>query len=53
MNLIHQKLYLNETDTRIGIKEYLEQLLQHIQLSFRDKTRAIVLNVDADDNSGS
>lgn len=34
MNLIHNKLYQNETDTKIAIKEYLNGLMDLLKVSF-------------------
>ncbi|HEY0245403.1 MAG TPA: sensor histidine kinase, partial [Mucilaginibacter sp.] len=47
MNLIHQQLYQEERDTLIAMKEYLEQLISHIQISM-GRNRNIGLTVMAE-----
>lgn len=34
MNLIHNKLYLNDKTTQIEMKDYITQLVEHIRVSF-------------------
>lgn len=46
MNLIHQKLYLHENETKINMKDYLEQLAKNIKISFGGKTKNISLNFE-------
>ncbi len=47
MNLIHSKLYMDNTTTEIEMQEYLTKLLHHIKGSFGgDRDRNITLNVD-------
>jgi len=47
MNLIHNKLYLDNTTTKIEMNEYLTKLLNHIKDSFGEhKQRAIDLRIE-------
>lgn len=48
MNLIHQKLYFKESDTKIDIKEYLEQLMENIEISFNSKMKQITLVLEVE-----
>jgi two-component sensor histidine kinase len=49
MNLIHSKLYLDDTSTEIEMQEYLTKLLHHIKGSFGgQKERDITLTIDVE-----
>lgn len=45
MNLIHQKLYANETDTRINTSVYLEDLAKNLEISYRKKSGDISISL--------
>ena len=49
MNLIHNKLYLDNTTTQIEMEEYLTKLLQHIRDSFDGTGKGVVsLQIDVE-----
>lgn len=48
MNLIHQRLYSAETGSQINIKEYLEQLVKNVYISYGGKGRNAELIFDID-----
>lgn len=49
MNLIHNKLYLDNTTTQIEMAEYLTNLLQHVKASFSGRTaQDINLRIEID-----
>lgn len=49
MNLIHQRLYSPETGSQIGIKDYLEQLVKNIYISYGGKGKNAELLFDIDE----
>ena len=49
MNLIHNRLYQNESDTQIAMNEYLTKLLEHLRDAFAgDKAALIQLRIQVD-----
>ncbi|HZY39974.1 MAG TPA: tetratricopeptide repeat protein [Mucilaginibacter sp.] len=49
MNLVHNKLYLNDKDTRVEIKGYLTELINQVKISFGGDERNIVIRADMDE----
>lgn len=51
MSLIHQNLYQSDHLTAIKMQDYLEQLMSHLDRSFKNNTKDIKFKIDAPDVS--
>jgi len=49
MNLIHKKLYLDEQETRIEIKQYLTELMDQLSISFAGDETNIAVRTEMDE----
>ncbi|MEM7550493.1 MAG: histidine kinase dimerization/phosphoacceptor domain -containing protein [Bacteroidota bacterium] len=46
MNLLHQRLYMDGTSSEVNIKDYLEELLSDLELSYAEPNRQVKLKTD-------